>query len=80
MTDTVKRPANPTPMFTQFFQIKDRHPDCLLLYRCGDFYELYGEDAEKGSKLLEIALTSRDGGGGEKIAMGECLITVWKAT
>lgn len=69
MTDTVKRPANPTPMFTQFFQIKDRHPDCLLLYRCGDFYELYGEDAEKGSKLLEIALTSRDAGGGDRIAM-----------
>lgn len=69
MNETVAIPRNPTPMFRQFFEIKDRHPGCILLFRCGDFYEMYGEDAEKGAKMLEIALTARDGGGGEKIAM-----------
>lgn len=69
MNDLVKRPVNPTPMFQQYFSIKDRNPDCLLLFRCGDFYEMYGEDAERGAKLLEIALTSREAGGGERVGM-----------
>ncbi|MCE1245373.1 MAG: DNA mismatch repair protein MutS [Firmicutes bacterium] len=69
MMDLVKRPANPTPMFRQYFDIKDRYPGCILLFRCGDFYEMYGEDAEKGAGLMEIAVTSRDAGGGERIAM-----------
>ncbi|MCD4785688.1 MAG: DNA mismatch repair protein MutS [Candidatus Eremiobacteraeota bacterium] len=66
---TVSRPQKPTPMFRQFFKIKDKHPDCILFFRCGDFYEMYGDDAEKGAKLLKISLTSRDAGGGERIAM-----------
>ena len=69
MKNTVLRPKKPTPMFQQFFEIKDRNPGCLLLFRCGDFYEMYGEDAERGAKLLEIALTAREAGGGERIGM-----------
>jgi len=68
-TKTVSRPKKPTPMFRQFFKIKDKYPDCILFFRCGDFYEMYGEDAERGAKLLHISLTSRDAGGGERIAM-----------
>jgi DNA mismatch repair protein MutS len=56
-------------MFRQYFDIKDRYPGCMLLFRCGDFYEMYGEDAEKGAGLMEIAVTSRDAGGGDRIAM-----------
>ncbi len=50
----------PTPMMQQYLEIKARHPDALLLYRMGDFYELFLEDAVVASRILEIALTSRD--------------------
>lgn len=49
-----------TPMFRQYQEMKRQYPDVLLLIRCGDFYELYGEDAVIGSKAMEIALTARD--------------------
>jgi len=49
-----------TPMMQQYLEIKARYPDALLLYRMGDFYELFMEDAVIASKVLEIALTSRD--------------------
>ncbi|MCG1008762.1 DNA mismatch repair protein MutS [Salinicoccus sp. ID82-1] len=49
-----------TPMMQQYLNIKAEHPDVLLLYRMGDFYELFYEDAVTASKLLEITLTSRD--------------------
>ncbi len=49
-----------TPMMQQYLEIKSRHPDALLLYRMGDFYELFMEDAVRASKILDIALTSRD--------------------
>ena len=58
-----------TPMFRQFFEIKERHPDCLLLFRCGDFYEMYGQDAVVGARAMEITLTSREVGGGRRIEM-----------
>ncbi len=47
-------------MFQQYLQIKERYPDAILLYRMGDFYEMFFEDAEIASSLLDIALTSRD--------------------
>ncbi|BCS96431.1 DNA mismatch repair protein MutS [Desulfoluna limicola] len=50
----------PTPMMTQYLEIKSKHPDSILFYRMGDFFEMFFEDAEKASKVLEIALTSRD--------------------
>ncbi|AKG73821.1 DNA mismatch repair protein MutS [Salinicoccus halodurans] len=49
-----------TPMMQQYLSIKDEHPDVLLLYRLGDFYELFYDDAITASKVLEITLTSRD--------------------
>lgn len=49
-----------TPMMKQYLSIKDQHPDALLLFRLGDFYELFYDDAVTASKVLEITLTSRD--------------------
>ena len=49
-----------TPMMLQFNAIKREHPDKLLFYRMGDFYEMFGDDAIVGAKVLQIALTSRD--------------------
>ena len=46
-----------TPMLKQFYKLKGKHPDAVLLFRCGDFYETYSQDAEKASKILGITLT-----------------------
>lgn len=54
-----------TPMMIQYEKIKSEYEDCILFYRLGDFYEMFGPDAEKASKLLGIALTGRDGGMGK---------------
>ena len=53
-------PQLETPMMRQFNAIKKEHPDKLLFYRMGDFYEMFGDDAIVGAKVLQIALTSRD--------------------
>jgi DNA mismatch repair protein MutS len=62
MTRSVAPPAanDLTPLMQQYRQLKQRYPDALLFFRVGDFYELFEEDALKGSQLLNIALTSRD--------------------
>ena len=60
---------NHTPMMQQFFRIKADHPDTLLFYRMGDFYELFFDDAKKASQLLNITLTSRGQSGGLPIPM-----------
>ena len=52
-----------TPMMQQFFSLKSKHPDALLLFRCGDFYETYCEDAVEASRILGITLTKRNNGG-----------------
>jgi len=52
--------AKPTPMMQQYLEIKARYPEALLLYRMGDFYELFMQDAVTAARVLEIALTSRD--------------------
>jgi len=49
-----------TPLMKQYFSIKESHPDAIVLFRLGDFYEMFGEDAETASKILQIALTTRD--------------------
>src|SRR5215469_3811538 len=49
-----------TPMMQQYRELKARDPDALLLFRMGDFYEMFGEDAERASALLGLALTTRD--------------------
>ncbi len=48
-----------TPMFEQYLRLKQEHPDALLLFRLGDFYELFFEDAERAARLLDITLTTR---------------------
>ena len=51
-------------MMKQFRSIKEQYPDALLLFRCGDFYETYAEDATRAAKILNITLTKRNNGGG----------------
>ncbi len=58
-----------TPMMGQFMAIKDRHPDCLLFYRMGDFYELFFDDAVKAAEILDITLTKRGRNQGDDIPM-----------
>jgi DNA mismatch repair protein MutS len=56
----VEEIKNLTPMVRQYFSIKEKHKDKLLLFRLGDFYELFGDDAYEASKTLNIVLTSRN--------------------
>ncbi|MGE0873556.1 MAG: DNA mismatch repair protein MutS [Burkholderiales bacterium] len=58
-----------TPMMQQYLRIKAEHPDVLVFYRMGDFYELFFEDADKGARLLDITLTSRGQSGGAPVKM-----------
>ncbi len=61
--------AQHTPMMQQYLRIKADHPDTLLFYRMGDFYELFYDDAKKSAQLLDITLTARGQSGGEPIPM-----------
>jgi len=61
--------ARHTPMMQQYLRIKAEHPDILLFYRMGDFYELFYDDADKGSRLLDITLTSRGQSAGAPVKM-----------
>ena len=58
-----------TPMLEQYFRLKSEAPGCILFFRCGDFYETYGEDAQTTARELEIVETSKDSGNGTKIPM-----------
>lgn len=58
-----------TPMIKQYLEIKAQYPDAILFFRLGDFYEMFFEDARVSSKVLEITLTGRDGGGQERVPM-----------
>jgi DNA mismatch repair protein MutS len=58
-----------TPVMQQYLRIKAQHPNALLFYRMGDFYELFYEDAKRGAKLLDITLTARGQSAGEPIPM-----------
>src|SRR5258708_5147534 len=58
-----------TPMMQQYLRIKAQHTDQLLLYRMGDFYELFYEDAQRGARLLDLTLTSRGASGGAPVPM-----------
>lgn len=60
---------NHTPMMQQYLRIKAEHPDKLLFYRMGDFYEMFFEDAERAARLLDITLTSRGASAGVPIKM-----------
>lgn len=61
--------ANHTPMMQQYLKLKAQHPDILLFYRMGDFYELFFDDAKRASQLLDISLTKRGSAAGEPIPM-----------
>ena len=62
-------PGDHTPMMRQYLGIKDKHPDTLLFYRMGDFYELFYDDAVRASQLLDITLTARGKSAGAPIPM-----------
>jgi len=64
-----KEPTAHTPMMQQYLGIKAQHPDMLLFYRMGDFYELFYDDAEKAARLLNITLTTRGASAGSPIKM-----------
>src|SRR5512139_2473844 len=64
-----KEPTAHTPMMQQYLGIKAQHPEMLLFYRMGDFYELFFDDAEKASRLLNITLTTRGASAGSPIKM-----------
>ena len=58
-----------TPMMQQYWRLKNQHPDELMFYRMGDFYEIFYEDAKKAAKLLDITLTARGQSAGQAIPM-----------
>ena len=58
-----------SPIGLQYLSVKREHPDALLFFRMGDFYEMFDEDAELAARELEITLTKRDWGRGERSPM-----------
>ena len=69
----IQNPTNSTPdhtpMMQQYLRIKAQHPDVLLFYRMGDFYEMFYDDARRAAQLLDIALTQRGVSAGAPIPM-----------
>ena len=61
--------TKPTPMLQQYFDIKNEYKDCILFFRLGDFYEMFGDDAKIASQALDIVLTSREAGKDRRIPM-----------
>lgn len=69
MTRQAKSKSEHTPMMQQYLKIKKQHPDDLVFYRMGDFYELFFDDAKNAARLLDITLTQRGQSGGKPIPM-----------
>lgn len=63
MAKSSSKTKAPTPLMKQYFQVKSKYADSILLFRVGDFYETFGEDAITASKVLGIVLTNRNNGG-----------------
>ena len=61
--------AGHTPVMQQYLRIKAEHPDALVFFRMGDFYEVFYDDARKANRLLDITLTSRGSSAGEAVVM-----------
>ena len=61
--------ANHTPMMQQYLRLKSQHPEQIMFYRMGDFYELFYDDAKKAAHLLDITLTSRGQSAGKSVPM-----------
>ena len=68
-----------TPMMAQYLEAKAAHPDCLLFFRMGDFYEMFFDDAVKAAEALDIALTRRGRHDGEDIPWPACRSMPMKA-
>jgi len=62
-------PKQLTPMLRQYLEIKSEHPDAILMYRMGDFYEMFFEDAQQAAPILEVQLTARNKGGDNEAPM-----------
>ncbi|MHB1298270.1 MAG: MutS N-terminal domain-containing protein, partial [Gemmatimonadaceae bacterium] len=58
-----------TPLMAQYREIKTRHPNAILFFRMGDFYEMFYEDAEVASRVLGLTLTSRNNGGATAVPL-----------
>src|SRR5262249_29387864 len=63
------RNPNETPLMRQYLDVKDRHPDAIIFFRLGDFYEMFFEDAVLGARLLDLTLTTRDKGKEDAVPM-----------
>src|SRR6266852_6329125 len=63
------RNPNETPLMRQYLDVKDRHPDAIIFFRLGDFYEMFFEDAVLGARLLDLTLTTRDKGRDDAVPM-----------
>ncbi len=72
--DDAEQAARSTPVMRQYWEIKKKHPDTILFFRIGDFYETFERDAELISRELEIVLTSRSKSGENQIPLRECPI------
>ena len=68
-TDKGAAADSQTPLMRQYYSFKAQYPEAMLLFRVGDFYETYGEDAVKASKILDIVLTHRSNGGAVGVEM-----------
>src|SRR5271157_3255628 len=69
-TPSLQNPSDPlTPLMRQYNAIKAQNPDTVLLYRMGDFYEMFNEDAKIASKVLGLTLTARNHGGAEDVPL-----------
>jgi len=69
--------VNDTPLMQQHRAIKQKYPDAVLLFRVGDFYETFGEDAVKASSVLGITLTKRNNGAAASLELAGFLIIHW---
>ena len=69
MSDARETTTGLTPLMRQYQAIKQQHPDKILFFRMGDFYEMFGDDAVKAAPILNITLTSRSHGGNERIPL-----------
>ncbi|UCD63382.1 MAG: DNA mismatch repair protein MutS [Candidatus Zixiibacteriota bacterium] len=69
MKKTAEKSSRFTPLMRQYHAVKDKHPDKILFFRMGDFYEMFGDDAVKAAPILGIALTSRSHGNSEPVPL-----------
>ncbi|HVL25617.1 MAG TPA: DNA mismatch repair protein MutS, partial [Thermomicrobiales bacterium] len=67
--DTAAASKDVVPLRRQYLQIKSRYPDCILFFRLGDFYETFDRDAEIAAEVLDIVLTGRDMGKGNRVPL-----------